>query len=366
MTAASSARPTFGDRLRRGARRAWHSPWLHPLNDTQAINELLADVNPRWSLSDIRAELVERSTETADTVSLSFVPNRLWPGFVAGQHVAITVDIDGVRQQRVYSLSGDPADARRLRLTIKRQGRVSTWLHEQLRIGDVVTLSAPGGDFVLPATREPLLLISAGSGITPMRALLHERLARGDTPDIVCVHVCRDPDDHIFGRELHELAARTPGLRLHTIYSAQNRPDIDALLAAVPDYATRRSFLCGPASFMAAVEQRWQHEQLGDRLQLERFGLPPRAIDDGQRAEVRCAKSDRVFTAATVDALLPTAEAAGLSPAYGCRIGICRTCLCRKTSGVVENLVSGERSSAGEEWIRLCVSAPRSDLELDL
>lgn len=360
--------PVLAERLRRSARRAWRSPWLHPLNDTEAINALLGDLNPRWSLSEVRAELLARIPETPDTVSLLLAPNRLWPGFVAGQHVAITVEIDGVRQQRVYSLSSDPADSRHVQLSVKRQpgGRISNWLHDQLRIGDVVTLGAPTGDFTLPAQSDPLLLLSAGSGITPMRSLLHRLRRVAPTQDIVLLHVCRDAADRLFADDIDTLRDAMPGLRVQTLYSAQHRPALGELLAAVPDYAQRLTYLCGPAGFMASIEQHWQQAGLHQQLRLERFGLAPRLADDGSRAEVRCAKSDRVFTAAGIEALLPAAEAAGLAPAYGCRIGICRTCLCRKRSGVVENLVSGERSGAGDEWIRLCVSAPRSDLELDL
>lgn len=357
--------------LRSGARRALRSPWLHPLNDTEAINGLLGDLNPMWSLNEIRAEVIARIQETPDTISLMLRPNRLWPGFRAGQHVTVTVEIDGVREQRVYSLSSAAAQDPQLRLTVKRQsqGRVSNWLHDVLRVGDVIALSEPSGDFTLPDMAAPLLFLSAGSGITPMRALLDTLQARqqdGEKINAVFVHVCRNAREQIFADELDALARSLPGLRVEILHSAVQRPDLDTLLARVPDYAARLSYLCGPASFMAAVEQRWQHDGIAARLRLERFGLAPRAIDDGGRAEVRCAKSERVFSAATAEALLPAAEGAGLKPAYGCRIGICRSCLCRKKSGVVEDLVSGERSGAGEEWIRLCVSAPRSDLELDL
>src|SRR3546814_2367803 len=74
-----------------------------------------------------------------------------------------------------------------------------------------------------------------------------------------------------------------------------------------------------------------------------------------------CSSDLRIFTTEAGEALLPAAERAGLKPAYGCRIGVCRTCLCHKRSGTVENLVTGERSSGADEWIRLCVSTPRSD-----
>ncbi|WP_028079261.1 ferredoxin reductase [Solimonas soli] len=363
--------------IRQHALRTLQSPWLHPLNDTDALNELLGSLNPRWSLTEVRAELSGRRAETPDTVSLEFRPNRLWNGFAAGQHVTITVDIDGVRHQRVYSLSSDPAQAERLTLTVKRQPgdrqrtSVSNWLHDGLRLGDVVTLSAAAGDFVLPGAARPALLLSAGSGITPMRALLHalrQRAAAGTfTDDVVLIHVCRDRADQIFADELAALVREWPALRLVAWHTAsRGRPTVAKLLEAVPDYAARDTWLCGPATFMADVEAHWQAAGLAARLRLERFGLAPRVVEGAASAEIRCERSERLFTAGAGEALLPAAERAGLKPAYGCRIGICRTCLCRKRSGTVENLVTGEQSSEPDEWIRLCVSTPRSDLQLDL
>ena len=356
-------------RLRRSAGRALRASWLHPLNDTVALNELLADVNPLWSLTEIRAELIERTAETADTVSLRFHANRLWTGFRAGQHVGLSVEIKGVRQHRVYSLTSDPADRRTLRITVKRQpgGRVSNYLHDELRIGDVVTLSPADGAFTLPDAAEPLLLLSAGSGITPMRALLHELHTRDPQRDVVLLHICRNPDDRIFAGELAALQRQLPQLRVLPVYTTRGRPVLAELLAQVPDYATRQTLLCGPAAFMAEVEAHWQAQTIASRLQLERFGAPLARRDaDTTQATVQCVRSTRQFDASSHEPLLVSAERAGLAPAYGCRIGICRTCLCHKRSGVVENLVSGERSDTGSEWIRLCVSAPRSDLELDL
>lgn len=360
-------------RLRSNARRVLRSSWLSPLNDTDAINELLGRVNPRWSLTEIRAELVGREQQTADAVTFWLRPNHLWKGFHAGQHTTISVEINGVRHTRVYSLSCDPAVPGLLALTVKRQadGTVSNWLHDHLQVGDVVTLGETSGDFTLPAASTPLLLLSAGSGITPMIALLHELRARHAgghfTDDVVLVHVCRDAGDQIFASELRELAADWPGLRIESWHTRrQGRPSVEALLATVADHAGRDTYLCGPAGFMAAVESHWSAQGLSARLRLERFGAAIRQPETGDASEVRCARSERVFTNAPGEALLPAAERAGLQPAYGCRIGVCRTCLCHKRSGVVENLVTGERSGTADEWIRLCVSTPRSDLELDL
>jgi len=365
--------PTSPSRFRDRAARLLRSPWLHPLNDTDALNDLLAFANPRWSLTEIRAEVIGREPQTADTVSLWLRPNRLWKGFRAGQHVPISIEIDGVRETRVYSLSCDPAIPDLLALTIKRQpeGRVSNWLHDHVNVGDIVTLGAAAGDFVLPDDCGPVLLLSAGSGITPMLALLHELRARHRAgrfaQTVHLVHVCRDADDQIFAAQLRELARDWPALQITHWHSAhQGRPTPEALLETVADHGERDTWLCGPAAFMADLETCWRAKNPSGRLHLERFGAVPQRLEGGVAAEVRCARSERVFDTEAGEALLPAAERAGLKPAYGCRIGVCRTCLCHKRSGTVENLVTGERSGNGDEWIRLCVSTPRSDLELEL
>lgn len=346
------------------------SPWLRPLNDRDAIDDLLGQLHGTWALGRIKARVVASRDETPDVRSFLLRPNRRWPGFAAGQHVVVTLEIRGVRHHRSYSLSSAPGE-RLLRITVKRQpgGRVSNAIHDGLRPGDVVELSPPAGDFVLPAVLpEKLLLLSAGSGITPIASLLHDLRRRDPQCDVVFVHACRTPGDAIFAAELEALAAAMPRLRLVTHASAERgRLDADRLVALVPDYRERSTWLCGPDSFMAMVRARWEADGLAGRLACERFAAPApsgRAAD--APVSIRATRSGRSFTSTGERPLLVEAEQAGLSPKHGCRIGICRTCRCRLTSGTVENLRTGERTSEPGRLIQLCVSAARSDLELEL
>ncbi|MDR3418222.1 MAG: FAD-binding oxidoreductase [Nevskia sp.] len=357
--------------LGRAARRALAASWLHPLNDTPAVDELLGAINPMWSLNDIRARVVEVILETHDTRTFVLAPNRRWPGFQAGQHVALEVEIDGVRHHRTYSLSAAPG-GRRLALTVKHQpgGRVSSWLHQRVRIGDVLKLSAPAGDFVLP---EPLpsrlLMLGAGSGVTPLMSMLRTLRARNYGGEIVFLHSCRQPADAIFGSELKALAAAWPALRLVMHYSQeQGRLDRTALQRLLPaDLSGCHGLLCGPHGFMDLVNAWWHERGAPGALQQESFSGPVlhAVAPAGASSEVRCVRSERVFTAAG-QPLLVEAESAGLRPKHGCRIGICHSCQCRKLSGTVENLLTGAVSSAPDETIQLCISAARSDLTLDL
>lgn len=357
------------DRSPAGLPGLLRSPWLRPFTDPVALEDCLQWVNPLWSLGEIRARVEAVIDETADTKTFVLTPNRHWPGHRAGQHVVLQLEVDGVRQQRCFTLSSSPAaSGRRLAITVKRAGRVTGWMHERLQVGEVLTLSAPAGDFQLPETPPPqILMLSAGSGITPVMAMLRELQVRGFAGDIVFLHSARDAAATIFGAELRQLAARWPSLRLQLHETARGgRLDAAAIARAVPDYAARDTFLCGPAGFMEPLIAVWNGQGLASRLRYERFGAAPLApAADGAAATVHCARSERLFTAG-VDTLLVEAEQAGLSPRYGCRIGICHTCQCRKVSGTVENLLTGEVSSDAGEMIQLCVSRARSDLVIEL
>lgn len=351
--------------------RNWlRSAWLHPFNDTAALDDLLALVNPVWSLSEIRARVVEVIDETPDTRSFILQPNRRWPGFAAGQYLPVFIELDGVRHQRCYSLSSAPR-AGQLRITVKRQpgGRISKALHERIAVGDVLTLGQPAGDFTLPLDLPAgLLLVGAGSGITPLMAQLRQLHADGYAGSVRLVQICRSDADAIFGDELQALAAEWPALTVtvHTTATA-GRLTPQGLMALVPDYAQRHTLLCGPAAFMDAVRSEWERQNLRHRLQTEAFAfVVPKVNAEGAAAEVRCSRSEQVFTANAGQPLLSEAEGAGLHPRHGCRIGICHACKCIKRSGSVQNLLTGEISDAPDEAIQLCISSARSDLVIEL
>lgn len=349
------------------------APWLHPFNDVVAIDDLLAQLRPTWSLGRIRARLVRVDDETPDTKTFVLRPNRRWPGCRAGQHVGIAVDVDGVRHGRRYSITSAP-DERDVAITVKRQpgGIVSGWLHDHARPGLVVTLAPPDGDFVLPSplpTR--ILLLSAGSGITPVMAMLRTLTRRSARTEIAFVHVTRDDAQTMFGDELRAIAARMPALALHVHASARaGRFDAATLARLVPDWAERPTWLCGPASFMATFRAHWRAAGRAARLHTESFGLDVGTLSGlnapDAPADVRCARSERSFTTDGTTSLLVAAERGGLRPRYGCRMGICHSCSVVKRTGTVEDLRTGAVSSEPGERIQLCVSRARGACTLEL
>jgi len=365
---------SMNDSISRGSSllRLLDASWLRPLNDESALDELIQRVNPVWSLRKIRARIIAIRNETVDTRTFVLRPNLHWRGFTAGQYVQVHVEIDGRQLMRCYSLSSGP-EAQTVAITVKRQssGKVSRHFNERVAIGDVVSLSEAMGDFVLPDPIPPkLLLISAGSGVTPIHSILEQLALSNYSGDVILRHVCRDQSDFIFGKQIRDLAARLPGLKIIPWFSADHgRPSVAELLEPIADYADRHTMLCGPGTMINAVRAHWLEQGLAYRLQFERFGLTPMVSDPaavGETQSVHAARSGVTIDARPGHPLLAEAEAAGLHPAYGCRMGICHSCKCRKRSGVVENLLTGEISAEPNEIIQLCISSARSSLDLDI
>ncbi|MEO7734871.1 MAG: ferredoxin reductase [Kofleriaceae bacterium] len=343
----------------------------------------LRELGTRWSLVERRARVVDLIDETPDTRTLVLAPGRGWPGHRAGQYVPIELEVDGVRMRRCYSISsgGSAPGARRIAITVRRVvgGKVSTALH-QLRRGALVTLGVPAGEFVLepgsPASAK-LLLVAGGSGVTPIVAMLRDLAAGDAAPDVVVIHGSRGADDAIFADELASLATRLPWLRVLSRRDDQaGRLDRAALAGLVPDLADREIYVCGPAGLMDVVTAAAGDANAGHRVHHERFVAAPIAgaakaaaeamIEATAEATIELRRAGTQVVARGPGSLLAQLERAGQQPAYGCRMGICNTCRCRKRTGTVEDLLTGAVSSEPDQDIRLCVSIARSDLALDL
>lgn len=345
------------------ARAAWRRLFL----DRKA-EFWLGELRATWSLREMRARVVAVHAETANATTFTLLTPRTWPGHRAGQYVPVELEIDGARVRRCYSISSGASLPGRqyIAVTVQRVagGKVSNWMHAHLGPGAVVRLGAPAGDFTVEAPGK-LLLVGAGSGITPVAAIVRDLVSRGLAEDVIVVAAARSDADAIFGEDLAALAplraiphpaAPVPGLR---VIAHRGPLDADALRSYAPDLADREVYVCGPAPVLDLVERL-----AGRRVHLERFTAPPRT-SSATRARVHLAVANRTVEVAA-GTLLEGLERAGERPAHGCRMGICNTCRCTKRSGTVENLLTGAVSSEPDEEIRLCVSAAHSDLELSL
>lgn len=344
--------------------------------EPEGLNYLIKQVNPLWSILDLQARVERVIDETHDTKTFVFRPNKLWRGIEAGQHIGVNVEIDGVTHTRRYSLSCAQAtsadEARLVQVTVKRVegGLVSNYLHNNIKAGDVLSLEQADGDFVLP-TELPsqILVLTAGSGITPVFSQVATLLADGYKGDIQFIHYVRSLNDRIFGQSLEGLARQYSNFTVQWCYEAaegQKGPERFSpkqLAARVADYRDRQTLLCGPGGFMEAVREHWAKESLTEQLGFEYFGAPPVNAADAIDAEVTLGGGKQIQLNAgqtLLDALLENGE----TPKYGCKRGVCHECKCRKQSGAVKNLLTGKVSGAGEEDIQLCISAPVTDITL--
>lgn len=310
--------------------------------------------------------------ETADAATVLIKPGYRWPGHRPGQYVRIGVDINGVRHWRAYSLTSDPGRRDGLiSITVKNvdEGKVSPFLVRRARAGTIVTLSNVEGDFVLPDDPPAkLLLISAGSGITPIMSMLRHLDSSGELRDAVLLHSARRVEEVIFGEELRELAARNQGFRLHEqLTREQGRIDPEDLERLCPDWRERVAYISGPADMLDAFSERWERDGDPGRLSIERF--QPRLGLDGAEGEGGTIRFLSSGCEATSDGRQPTlvaGEQAGLELRYGCREGICHTCVGELHSGRVRDLRTGKVYGQEGEVIRTCISAPEGPIEIDL
>lgn len=365
--------------LRSPARRLLRSgpAVLEALAAPHSVDGYLELLRPTWPPRDSRTRLTAIRRLSADTVTLTLRPNTSWGGFRAGQFIRLAVEIAGVRETRCYSPAcAEQADSD-IEITAKTHpaGRVSCYLNAHARPGMMFGLSAAEGDFVLPRVRpERLLLISSGSGVTPVMSMLRTLCAEGHTGAVTFLHYARTREDVVYRAELAALAARHRNVRVALAYTREAlASDLDGhisrehLRRVAPEYRRAYTYVCGAPGLLAWTRATWAEDGIEQRLYLESFLPPSFAVTSkgGAQSSVRFARSgERVRSDGR--SLLEQAERAGLRPQFGCRMGICRICTCRKTAGSVRNLLSGHVSSAAEEDIQICVSAPVGNVELAL
>jgi ferredoxin-NADP reductase len=360
--------------------RLLRSSLLEALTYPHGVDRYVELVRPLLVRREVRAEVNAVRRQTPRSVTLTLRANENWRGIRAGQFVNVSVEIEGVRETRPYSPAGSvhAADGT-LELTVSTHpdGKVSRHLRDHARPGAIVGLSEAQGEFVLPETRpRRVLLISGGSGITPVMAMLRTLCDEGlaDAGEVGFLNYARSPELALYGAELEQLADRHSGLSVArgftrgdggTLSGRFCREHLKAVLAEQAQHAEVATFVCGPPALIDAVRSAWAQDGLPEPA-VETFTPTVLSFDTAEAVGTVSFGTSGREAANSGLALLEQAEDAGLSPDHGCRMGICNTCSCRKTKGTVRNVLTGVLSSAGEEQIRICVSVPVGDVALDL
>ncbi len=359
--------------------RILRSRTLAALASPHGVDRYLELVDPLWAAHEVRARVVDVRLETAGAgtapvATLTLQPTATWRGHRAGQYVQVGVDLPGSakRLTRCFSISSAASvPGEQITLTIRAHegGQVSKFLVNDAQPGQMLHLSQAEGEFTLPGSPAtpspyPLVFITGGSGITPamsmVRTLLRDGYDGKAHRTVTFLHFARSPEDQIFADELAAIAADDNHVDVHLRYGDQLFSEFE-LRRLVPEFRSTDTWACGPGGMVELVQAAYAGS---DRLRLE-FFKPP-------RTSVGTVEGDVVFSRAgqsaanTGASLLEQAEAIGLRPEFGCRMGICFSCTSRKTEGTVRNVITGAESALPDEDIQICVSAPVGDCAVDL
>jgi ferredoxin-NADP reductase/MOSC domain-containing protein YiiM/ferredoxin len=352
---------------------------------------------PAWTgFRPLRVTKVVSESLAVSSIYLQAADRKPLPRAQAGQY--LTLRIQGAGEPapvRSYSLSSAPG-ATSYRISVKHEdkGLASTYLTGNLRRGATLDAAAPRGEFVLEAGSAPVLLISAGIGVTPVLSMLHELVDGHSTREVCWVYGARRPAEHPLAAETRKLIASLPHGREHLFYSAATgaernragaaagRLDKDKLAAlALPASAT--AYICGPESFMADMEHALTALGIDSaRIHTELFGArssinpgltgqrrrqphqPPGPPGSGPRVTFARSGISTPFPG-SVRTVLELAEACDIPTRWSCRTGVCHTCVTPLLSGQVSYSPDPLEPPADGE-VLICCSQPVTDTVLDL
>ena len=331
-------------------------------------NFWLQKINPLWSMNQPLAKVVKKQIVAKDMVSLILQCNRHVQRGVAGQHHPVTVEIAGRHYERTYSLM--QVDADHLCLTVKKvdQGLVSSWLVDQSQTGDILRLGQPYGEMQQQVQTPRLLLLAAGSGITPMLSLI-EAFCQSRQLKAISVQLMywvKTHEDAAYAEYLKEVAENFTNFTYQIFYTQEqdqrlNQSYVDQISALneITVYA------CGPSGFAAMAESLFNHAAA---IQTEAFSLSQFDTDatDTGFINVILTQSNKTLAIPKGQSILSSLEQQGIKPKHGCRMGICNKCACSKVQGSTKNLLNGSANHEPSQLLKICVNSAQSDLVIDL
>ncbi|AMV45786.1 MOSC and FAD-binding oxidoreductase domain-containing protein [Paraburkholderia caribensis] len=339
--------------------------------------------------------------ESADVLSFVFEATDGLPLQQArpGQYVVLRLR-QGAKDPaffRSYSLSGAPSTGRyRISVKLEPNGAAGTYLGNRVRVGDTLDVSAPRGDFVLKEGIGPVVLLSAGIGVTPVLSMLHALSVAGSRRQVLWIHAARDGEHYPFGAESRRLLNMLEHARGHVCYSAPAASDrmgddfddtgrvSQTVLEKIGLPVDADVYLCGPASFMHDMKGTLERMGVpGSRLHLERFGgvesfnpgvtgtsvraphLPPSEVAEGPLVSFARSGIAAHWNALAYPSILELAEACDVPVRWSCRSGVCHNC----ESGLVSGTVAYEPEpldKPADGNVLICCARPAGDIVVDL
>jgi len=352
---------------------------------------------PAWpAFRELRVAKVVREDATVSSVYLAAADGTALPAARAGQY--LTLRITGAGQPapvRSYSLSSAP-DAGTYRISVKQEphGIASNYLNYHLAPGAVLDVAAPRGDFVLDDGTGPVLLISAGIGVTPVLSMLHQLAESHSERDIWWLHGARGPHEHPFAAEAYDLLASLPHAREHVFYSNATAPErhrahatagrlTKEVLAGLGIPAGASAYICGPASFMTDMRDALTaigadpahiHTELFGALASINPGLtgqtrrPPHQPPGPQGTGPLVTFARSGITAPFGNdwrSVLDLADACDVPTRWSCRTGVCHTCITPLLSGDITYSPDPLEPPAGGQ-VLICCAQPTTEIVLDM
>lgn len=330
---------------------------------------------PKAQHSNFLATCIEVESVTDDVKAFRFKKlDDKALDYIAGQFVTLELEIDGKKVFRSYTMSSSPTRPDSFEVTVKRVegGLVSNWMCDHLQGGQEVQMTGPYGKFVCePKPPKKLLLLSAGSGVTPMLAMSRSLQDQGSHTDIQFLHIAKTKKDIIFADELQSMHDNAQPFDLHVSLTRaandkqskdwqglQGYLDADMLKTVAVDYKDREVFICGPEAFMDGTEELLKGAGFPmQRFHKESFGSVGDLNAEG--GSVYFADTDQEISCTGEQTILDVAEQAGIVIESACRTGDCGECKARCVDGnvVVANSDGLEQGEVDDGYVLTCVSS---------
>lgn len=361
------------------------STWLHQLSnsifDRSATDFWLQQINPLWSSTEARGQIVARHQIAQDMYQLKVKCNRQMDFGKAGQHHPVFVEINGIRYERSYSLT--QLDRQHIALNVKHVhgGLVSDWLCSKAKFGDYLSFGKPYGEVSLDHFQSKrLVLIVAGSGITPAFSVLHalEKQNRLKDYQIHLKYWASTQREHVFIFQFKQWQERYTSFNVD-FYSTQAQSNTDnndttlnrlnaTHLQSIQDLHDCAVFACGPSGFVETAQSLCTDAK---QFQCEAFYFSTPSITDSDSSEIELINihlslSNKQLQIPKGQSILTALEAQNIRPQHGCRMGICNKCACPKVSGSTQHIANKQTNHEANQLIRICVNSAQSDIKLAL